>query len=175
MTYPISEPRIKFLTEFFSYMRPHLSKGEAKFINRYIYPVMRQHEGFVDECGNIHIDLREDQAVHKTLFTAHVDSVHHNSGRQYVVVKFTQKGEAMMQLSFKSPKANCLGADDAAGVLVLLNMIAHNVPAYYIFTRGEPSRSTGKVRPASSHTKGSVCVQAIRLPTHWAMRWRLMT
>lgn len=125
--------RLAWLLDFYSYKRPHLSKSEQAWIEKYIYPVIGSR-GFEDGAGNIHLDLR-DSFENRTLFVAHTDSVHREGGRQYPV---------LLNGKIYAPKgSNCLGADDATGCLILLHMIKNNVPAYYIFTRGEERGGIG--------------------------------
>lgn len=87
---------------------------------------------FVDFCGNIHVDLRMSK-LNKTLFTAHVDTVHKQEG----VNSYTTKGH------FIHAKDDVLGADDGAGVAILLHLIRNDVPAYYIFFQGEEKGGIG--------------------------------
>lgn len=87
---------------------------------------------FVDFCGNIHVDLRINKN-NKTLFTAHVDTVHKEDG----VNKYTTKGH------FIHADRDVLGADDGAGVAILLHLIRNDVPAYYIFFQGEEKGGIG--------------------------------
>lgn len=117
------------LIDFFSYMRPMGGVGERAFIDRYIAPVAQ----FVDGAGNLHVDLR-GASNSRSLFVAHTDSVHREDGRQVVTYKDGQ---------LVTVTGSCLGADDAAGVYVLLRMIEAKVPGYYIFTRGEECGGVG--------------------------------
>ena len=85
----------------------------------------------VDGAGNIHVDLRGDKS--RTLFVAHVDTVHWKSGNNKIKMfkdKWCADGDA-------------LGADDGVGVAVLVNLIAHKVPGYYVFTQGEERGGIG--------------------------------
>ena len=128
----LTKNQTAFIREFLSYCRPHGSSTEKQFISRFLlscHPATYQ-DGF----GNIHLDLRADKS-HRTLFVGHTDTVHRRAGFQRVLFDktsqtFTTTGE-------------CLGADDGAGLLVLLHLIASNVPAYYIFTRCEERGGQG--------------------------------
>lgn len=80
-----------------------------------------------DKCGNIHVDQRGTRNPSKSLFVAHVDTVHRVGGKNKVI-KTDKKWSA---------SGAPLGADDGAGVALLMHMIAHKVPGYYIFTQGE--------------------------------------
>ena len=81
----------------------------------------------IDMAGNLHVDLR----VHphsRTLFVAHTDTITRGRGSNVVV----KDGHL-----WKTNGKDTLGADDGAGVAVMCAMIKAQVPAYYIFTRGE--------------------------------------
>ena len=138
------------LINFYSYKRPHASDSEKQFIDAFIMPAVKQYPDlwFIDAVGNIHLDLRQTEE-NRTLFVAHTDSVHKEAGRQTPIIKNNK-----MQLP--SPKngannSNCLGADDASGILILLQLIKHNTPAYYIFTRAEERGGIGAQHVAKTY------------------------
>lgn len=112
-----------------SMRRDHGSTTEAEFVawlTRWLPVTM------VDTLGNLHIDLRSDKA-HRTLFTSHVDSVHHGGGHNRVRIdgKYWRADGA------------ALGADDGAGVALLAHLITNEVPGYYILFRGEECGGLG--------------------------------
>lgn len=131
-----------FIKDFFSYKRPHGSETEQQWIDRFILPKLGDNYHY-DEAGNIHCDMRT--ANERTLFTAHVDTVHREAGRQKVGI---DKEQVVRVLD-----GECLGADDGAGVLVLLAMIEAKVPAYYVFTRCEERGGVGAKHLADKHAK----------------------
>lgn len=115
-----------------SLKRPHLGNGVYQLCEY----IVERTEGLnvsVDFVGNIHIDLRSDPK-HRTLFTCHVDTVHRSDGENH----FTYDKKWMV-----APKDSQLGADDAAGVAMLLNLIDNKIPAYYIFFQGEEKGGVG--------------------------------
>ena len=123
----------KFIRDFFSYKRPHASATEMEWFDRFVKP--RLGSTYTqDVMGNFHLDLRTDD-TNRTLFVAHIDTVHHTAGRQTVSVG----KDGMVRVV----DGDCLGADDGAGVLVLLALIEMRVPAYYIFTRCEERGGLG--------------------------------
>ncbi len=112
--------------------RPHLGTGVFQLCEY----IVERTEGLnvtVDFCGNIHVDLRTEP-THRTLFTSHVDTVHRKDGENY----FTYEGKWM-----NAPKDDPLGADDGAGVAILLHLIDNRVPAYYVFFQGEEKGGVG--------------------------------
>lgn len=141
----------KYLNRFFSYKRPHGSGAEADWIKLFIVNELngRGIKWHIDDARNIHVDHRNISNTtnpkplkpSRTLFVAHTDTVHSNEGHQ----KVTIDDEQVMRVVATDPKypSNCLGADDGAGVLVLLAMILNGVSGYFIFTRGEERGGIG--------------------------------
>lgn len=144
--------QIAWLKDFYSYKRPHGSKTEQDWIHTYIMPVVNKAAAtaaprkvtFVDEAGNIHLDLRND-VKNTTLFVAHTDTVHRTEGRQkvYTINVGEKQSKQVLYADANNSATTALGADDASGVLMLLHLIQNRVPAYYIFTRGEECGGIG--------------------------------
>lgn len=130
----ITKERLAFVSQFFSYMRPEGGAGQQWFEDRYIDTIPYTWK---DAAGNTHLDLRESK-TNRTLFVAHTDTVHKNDGRQQPMIT-----AHMMTCDLTDTVATCLGADDGAGVMLLLHLIHNRVPAYYIFTRGEERGGIG--------------------------------
>jgi hypothetical protein len=109
--------------------RPDGNVSTAKFCEwlRRLLP----SNNFVDAVGNIHVDIRH--GVSTSLFVAHVDTVHYKGGKNKVI-KTDKKWSA---------NGAPLGADDGAGVALLMHMINAQVPGYYVFTQGEECGGIG--------------------------------
>lgn len=116
--------------------RPHGAAQTLAFTHwlRDALPKRLRAIAHFDNCSNLHIDNRTD-LKHRTLFVAHVDTVHSKPGPNHVT-----QSDALW--SAASPE-QCLGADDGAGVALLMHMLHHNVPGYYIFTQGEERGGIG--------------------------------
>lgn len=87
-----------------------------------------------DSFGNYYIKIGDS----KTIFTCHLDTV----GNQKLKVNhhiFEKDGNQFV----KSDGNTILGGDDKAGVVILLNMIEHNVPGLYLFLMGEEKGTIG--------------------------------
>jgi len=89
-------------------------------------------QGIRDGAGNLHVDARLD-TKHRTLFVAHVDTVHREEG----VNKIAKTAERW------SANGAALGADDGAGCAMLMHLLHNGVPGYYIFTQGEECGGIG--------------------------------
>jgi len=96
-----------------NYKRPAGSFSEEQCIKKYI-----------DIIPGIQIDS------FKTIFSCHTDTVHKTAGMQKVFYDTVLK-----QLFTKS--GECLGADDGAGMIIMLHMIENKIPGMYIFHREE--------------------------------------
>lgn len=108
--------------------RPHGSRQVAELGDWLINNLPEHLSCVIDTAGNIHIDARTD-THHRTLFIAHLDTVHRSSGTNKIV-KTPTKWQA-------GSKGQCLGADDGAGVAMLMHLMWHGVPGYYVFSQGE--------------------------------------
>jgi hypothetical protein len=119
-----------------SLKRPDTGTGVTKLCDYIVNTIKATGKGevSVDYSGNLHCDLRSDPA-HCSLFTSHVDTVHKADGNNSF--RYNQQW-----LEAGTP-GNCLGADDGAGVALLLHMIENNVPGYYIFFQGEERGGRG--------------------------------
>ncbi len=111
------------LKEMLTYRRPHRSRSERKFINRFIRPVGVEEDAF----GNLIVRVGNDQRM---MFACHTDTVDYISGRKKVYASPTG---ILSTDEFES----CLGADDTTGVWIMLNLIEQGVPGLYVFHRAE--------------------------------------
>lgn len=109
----------------------------------------------MDAAGNVEIVVGKP----KTIFIAHMDTVHAEDGTQklsmlqegILSVRPTKNPKAgQMRKSFRNilvpePEwlGGVLGADDAAGVVLLLHMIENQIPGHYLFTVQEEIGSRG--------------------------------
>lgn len=145
LTVPIDEEgMIVDLRHILSYKRRHGHQSTREFVEKF---VMSLPEAFVicnpeaDEAFAVAVITDKTS---KTLFSCHVDSVHHTPGRQ--VVKYDE-GTMMMYID----EGECLGADDGAGVWLMRQMIAANIPGTYLFHYGEECGGIGSSGMADHH------------------------
>src|SRR5512137_2489417 len=117
----------KTLARALSAKRPHNTVAVSAFTQWLFDNLPPTLKGFtsVDGAGNLHVDNRI--AGSRTLFIAHVDTVHHEIGANKI-----RKTKAMW-FADGAP----LGADDGAGVAMLMHMIHSGINGYYIFSQGE--------------------------------------
>ena len=122
----------KTLARALSVKRPHGGAGVTMF-EQWLYDrIPAGFDKFFDSCGNLHVDARIT-ADHKTLFVAHIDTVHKGDGPNKI-----RKTHGTWYAD-GAP----LGADDGAGVAMLMHLMHNSVPGYYIFTQGEECGGIG--------------------------------
>lgn len=115
---------ITTLLDMLTYKRPAGSDTERAFINKFIRPF----DPWQDKFGNLIVQIGDDPNI---LWSSHTDTVHHQDGRQAV----RMDGDFIV---LDKPKAGtCLGADCAAGVWLMAEMIRAKVQGVYVFHRDE--------------------------------------
>ena len=117
-----------------SMKRPH-NTPSVDFFTQWLWqelPVHLAERAFLDDCDNLHVDNRHD-GDSKTLFIAHVDTVHRETGANKI-----RKTDTHWHAN-GAP----LGADDGAGCAMLMHLIHNDVAGYYIFSQGEECGGIG--------------------------------
>jgi len=132
----------KTLARALSVKRPHNTPAVSDFTEWLFNALPAELKSFtsVDGAGNLHIDNRI--AGSKTLFIAHVDTVHKEIGANKI------RKTATHWYADGAP----LGADDGAGVAMLMHLIHADVKGYYIFSQGEECGGIGAKHIATHHT-----------------------
>jgi hypothetical protein len=131
------------LFEMLSYRRPHGSKSEARFINRFLLSITGAR---MDSFGNVILSIPEPDGQPSTvMWCAHTDSVHRTPGRQTVVYGT----DGLARVGDGQPDSNCLGADNAAGCYLLRSMALAGRPGLYVWHRQEESGCQGSHHIAS--------------------------
>lgn len=115
--------------------RANGSMSEARFV---AWLCNRLPVTMIDAQGNVHVDLRTKPS-HRTMFSAHTDTVHYSGGTNTIRLDKTDPKRTL----WRADKGECLGADDGAGVALMVHMIDAGVPALYVFFRGEESGGIG--------------------------------
>jgi len=122
----------KTIARALSMMRPHNSEGTKRLTDWLEQRAPAHARVHRDAIGNLHVDTRMTKE-HRTLFVAHVDTVHRKEGPNKIRQTDTHwyaDGAA-------------LGADDGAGVAMLMHLLHAGVHAYYVFTQGEECGGIG--------------------------------
>ena len=129
-----------------SVKRPHAGLGVTAFTEwlATAVPEHLQEMTWVDTCGNLHVDARTNDN-HRTLFVAHVDTVHRVEGKNPI-----RKVKNKKVHEWHATPNSCLGADDGAGVAMLMHMMHAGIAGYYIFTQGEECGGIGATHIAKT-------------------------
>jgi hypothetical protein len=108
-----------------------------------------------DEVGNIILDIGKPKKDFRTVFSCHMDTVHHNHeaqlGLMYTLATDKPDSEGMIYAftTYKNKDGvdmvapSILGADDKLGMYIMLKMIENNIPGRYIFHIGEERGGIG--------------------------------
>jgi hypothetical protein len=132
----------KTLARALSMMRPHNSEGTRRLTDWLEQRVPADARIKRDAAGNLHVDTRLN-ASNRTLFVAHVDTVHRKEGPNKIKQTPT----------YWYADGAALGADDGAGVAMLMHLMHAGIPAYYIFTQGEECGGIGATHLAKHDAK----------------------
>lgn len=111
------------------------SVSEARFV---AWLANRLPITLIDPAGNIHVDTRKGPQ-HRTMFTSHTDTVHKSGGENRIRLDATDPNS----IKWRADEGACLGADDGAGIALMMHMLDNTIPGYYIFFRGEECGGVG--------------------------------
>lgn len=128
------------LADIHTYCRPHGCATIDVFVEKFI----TVHESAVilrAPSGDPMAVMVEVGEGSTTLFTCHVDTVHSYAGRQEI--EFDHELGIMMRAGGATGYGECLGADDGAGIWLLLEMIDAKLPGVYLFFYGEERGGIG--------------------------------
>jgi len=112
-----------------------------------------------DKFGNYYIIVKKkDRSFSDTMFTCHLDTVYTDLyyGIYEVDIKHVIDGDFI-----KTNEYTNLGADDKAGMVIMLNMINEKVPGLYYFFQGE---ETGRIGSSKLSAIFNDLVTASKLP-----------
>jgi putative aminopeptidase FrvX len=121
--------RRKFL-QLTKYTYPHGTEG---FLKSYLPEGTKK-----DAYGNFYYLIGEDPT---TMFTCHLDTA---------CSKQVKVNHVQTQNIIKTDGSSILGADDKAGMVVILNMIENKVPGLYYFFIGEEVGCVGSSKLAQN-------------------------
>lgn len=137
------------LIDILSMRREHNSDGEMNFIGKYLTPLQCQLK--FDDEGNVLAYVFDNSKGKSTvMWSCHIDTMHRNNTKE--PERLTQEVWVDDQgIAFVSDKEDCLGADDGAGIWLMLEMIKADVAGTYVFHRGEEKGCWGSSRMALHH------------------------
>jgi len=140
------------LLEMLTYRRPHNSVTEAVFIEDFLIPIGAERFGVMADgtaaayVVRVPIQMQDYEEDSRTLFSSHTDTVHREDGIQPIVY------DDGLGIVYKDDGAP-LGADDGAGVWLMVQMIKAGIPGTYLFHRGEERGGIGSKFIASNYSE----------------------
>lgn len=156
-TFTELDTSVQELLTMLTFMRGHNSPGEKAFCKKYMKG-MQTIKGDMGASRLKSIGSKKSAAKGQdilayykvignapVMWSSHVDSVHSQDGKVQI-----QYDPLLMHASTDG-KAQ-LGADDGAGVWIMLEMIKAGVPGTYVFHRGEECGGLGSGAMADQHT-----------------------
>jgi len=135
---PLIDP---LLHRILSTRRCHKSKGDTDFrlwLNAYIKSL-----GYSPVIGVEGVITVVTDETSRTLFSCHVDTCHsmaESDGTPQPLSFDPTMGHLML---LNKQTSGCLGADDGAGIYIMLKMLEAKVPGGYIFNTGEEKGGIG--------------------------------
>lgn len=154
---------IFLLKTILSFSRKHNSKGEQRFLDDFLEPLIREmgYSIYEDAIGNWWVEV-ETPANAPFLFVSHIDTCHTVEDE---TIHFKQEGD-ILSLAEKSKHTGCLGADDGVGIYANLMLMEKGVGGTYLFTRGEEKGLIGAefIAKHMSHrlTDFTMCIEVDR-------------
>ena len=127
------------LTEMLRYRRKHGTDSIKEFCQRFLHPTF----GYPDKNGNYVLKIGKS----KICFASHYDSVHNSDGMQQITIS-----NDIISLSHNSG-SNCLGADCATGIWLMLEMIEAKVEGVYVVHAQEEGGCVGSKAMVESNPK----------------------
>lgn len=135
---------IQLLLDMLSYRRCHESMGEKMFYEDFIQPL--GPVVYQDDKGDAIAYTLCTDLESKVLFSCHIDTRHNPGGDLYQNMVYDAKARII-----EKDDKECLGADDGAGVWLMLQMYEAGVPGTYIFHRGEECGGIGSAAMSHHH------------------------
>lgn len=137
------------LIDILSMRREHDSDGELNFIGKYLTP-MQPKMLFNDEGDVLAYVIDNSKGKSSIMWSCHIDTMHRNRTKE--PERLTQEVWVDHEgTAFVDSTEDCLGADDGAGIWLLLEMIDADVAGTYVFHRGEEKGCWGSSRIAVQH------------------------
>lgn len=135
------------MSTILSWPRSHASPAEQAFrswLRDYLVDTLGQQlKEHAEGAFSVTIP-REDGKPSAVLFSCHIDTVDADSDSKIGMTKKLLYDKNFGQIFLETPvdpksmdRFGCLGADDGAGIWIMLTMIHHKKPGTYLFHRGE--------------------------------------
>jgi hypothetical protein len=148
----------KLIQTILTTKRSHNSKGELEFLGKlheYIKALGFTPKPMAEGC------LVVEAGASPAMFSCHIDTVHST-----IESDGSKQGlffdESFQHIFLADKTSTCLGADDGAGIYIMLKMLEAKVPGTYVFHRGEERGGIGARAMVKAHKEWaerfSMCV-----------------
>lgn len=151
---PIPEKLHEWIEQIFTTRRAHTSQGDQNF-RRWLRATI-EGMGFKvqDMSGNLVVVNVVKRKKSTVLFSCHIDTCHsmeESNGQRQALTYDSVMGELFLATPEQGRKPGCLGADDGAGIYIMLRMLKANVPGSYVFHIGEERGCIGSNLMLTNH------------------------
>lgn len=146
---PIPDTPDPLLVQILRTKRSHGSPGDVNFrlwLHKEVERRGYKPEILAEGCVMVRTDVKSD-----TLFSCHVDTRHGKAESDGTMQELAYDPTFGDILLAQGSTSGCLGADDGAGVYVMLKMIGAKVPGTYIFHTGEEVGGEGSRAVLAKH------------------------
>ena len=127
-------PMDELISEILTTRRAHNSPGEIDFLKwLHAHIAKLGLKAVTLEMGATSVEVGVGS---KTMFSCHIDTMHsyHESNGQRQKIAYDAN---FGHIFIDGKDSGCLGADDGAGIYIMLKMMEAKVPGVYVFHRGE--------------------------------------
>lgn len=144
------------LATILAWKRPFDTKPEYEFMSWLHAEIKKRgHDFRIAGRGNVIVEIpRPDKKKTGVMFSCHTDTVHDakDAAVQQALLYDSNFGHIFLDRQDKTA-GSCLGADDGAGVWIMLEMIKANKPGVYVFHRGEERGGQGAESLRLTHSQ----------------------
>ena len=127
------------LLSILSHRREHNSTGELSFALKFLSHCEPLYD-LNNEVIAYRFDNTHPEDRSRVLFSCHIDTMHRKEPERVFQEVFV---DSLTNQVFVNSSDDCLGADDGAGVYLLLEMIERDVHGCFLFHRGEEKGGIG--------------------------------
>lgn len=146
---PVPEKPDDLLVSILRTKRAHLSQGDTNFrlwLHSHFKKLGVQFEILAEGCILVRTDVKSD-----TLFSCHIDTCHNHAESNGTFQDLAYDPTFGDILLGQGSTSACLGADDGAGIYIMLKMIEAKVPGSYLFHTGEERGGIGAYAVLAKH------------------------
>lgn len=138
----------KLLEKILTTRRCHNSQGELQFaawLHGQLKSLGYEPKAMAEGCVVV------ENGPSKVMFSCHIDTVHSKQESDTSPTQNLFYDDAMQHIFLNDETSTCLGADDGAGIYIMLKMLEAKVKGTYVFHRGEEKGCIGSRAMLAKH------------------------